>query len=123
MEKLYGVKQPMVGSIASVIRDEVQQALHSHRYPQMPNVVPTDAGPAPMFAHILPCKFVLDHLGLSVEAYYASEVDKDAIHVGLTRHGSSITYLGPVEQLTDQQVCMLFQVAMWFELSSGRLFF
>lgn len=44
----------MVGSIASVIRDEVQQALHSHRYPHMPNVVPTDAGPAPMFADIQP---------------------------------------------------------------------
>lgn len=44
----------MVGSIASVIRDEVQQALHSHRYPQMPNVVPTDVVPAPMFADIQP---------------------------------------------------------------------
>lgn len=54
MEKLYGVRQPMVGAIASVIRDEVQQALHCHRYPQMPNVVPTDAGPAPMFADIPP---------------------------------------------------------------------
>ncbi|KAH7935239.1 hypothetical protein HPB52_004827 [Rhipicephalus sanguineus] len=49
-------------------------------------------------------KYVLDQLGLSVEAYYASEVDKDAIHVGLTRHGSSITYLGPVEHLDDQKL-------------------
>ncbi|KAL3214120.1 hypothetical protein MRX96_007248 [Rhipicephalus microplus] len=49
-------------------------------------------------------KYVLDQLGLSVEAYYASEVDKDAIHVGLTRHGSSIIYLGPVEHLKDQKL-------------------
>ncbi|XP_049519757.1 DNA (cytosine-5)-methyltransferase 3C-like [Dermacentor silvarum] len=60
-----------------------------------------------LFDGIATGKFVLDHLGLSVEAYYASEVDKDAIHVGLTRHGSSITYLGPVEQLTDQQLKQL----------------
>ncbi|XP_049275428.1 DNA (cytosine-5)-methyltransferase 3C [Rhipicephalus sanguineus] len=57
-----------------------------------------------LFDGIATGKYVLDQLGLSVEAYYASEVDKDAIHVGLTRHGSSITYLGPVEHLDDQKL-------------------
>ncbi|KAL1471375.1 hypothetical protein MTO96_023714, partial [Rhipicephalus appendiculatus] len=57
-----------------------------------------------LFDGIATGKYVLDQLGLSVEAYYASEVDKDAIHVGLTRHGSSITYLGPVEHLNDQKL-------------------
>nr|XP_054919869.1 DNA (cytosine-5)-methyltransferase 3C-like [Dermacentor andersoni] len=60
-----------------------------------------------LFDGIATGKYVLDHLGLSVEAYYASEVDKDAIHVGVTRHGSSITYLGPVEQLTTEQLQQL----------------
>nr|XP_037270264.1 DNA (cytosine-5)-methyltransferase 3B-like [Rhipicephalus microplus] len=57
-----------------------------------------------LFDGIATGKYVLDQLGLSVEAYYASEVDKDAIHVGLTRHGSSIIYLGPVEHLKDQKL-------------------
>lgn len=33
MEKMYGTRQIDVGSITSVIRDEVQQVLHAHRFP------------------------------------------------------------------------------------------
>ncbi|KAL3188968.1 hypothetical protein MRX96_003117 [Rhipicephalus microplus] len=57
-----------------------------------------------LFDGIATGKYVLNQLGLSVEVYYASEVDNDAIHVGLTRHGSSITYLGPVEHLNEQKL-------------------
>ncbi|KAH8040543.1 hypothetical protein HPB51_011239 [Rhipicephalus microplus] len=35
MEKVYGTRQIDVGSITSVIRDEVQQVLHAHRFPPM----------------------------------------------------------------------------------------
>lgn len=57
-----------------------------------------------LFDGIATGKYVLDQLGLSVEVYYASEIDKDAINVGVTRHGSSITHLGSVELLSDQKL-------------------
>ncbi|XP_075736620.1 DNA (cytosine-5)-methyltransferase 3A isoform X3 [Rhipicephalus microplus] len=57
-----------------------------------------------LFDGIATGKYVLNQLGLSVKVYYASEVDNDAIRVGLTRHGSSITNLGPVEHLNEQKL-------------------
>ncbi|XP_075732996.1 DNA (cytosine-5)-methyltransferase 3B-like [Rhipicephalus microplus] len=71
---------------------------------RIPNPAAPTSAPSPGPQQAATGKYVLDQLGLSVEAYYASEVDKDAIHVGLTRHGSSIIYLGPVEHLKDQKL-------------------
>ncbi|KAH7934875.1 hypothetical protein HPB52_001699 [Rhipicephalus sanguineus] len=48
MQKLYGPRQPEVGSIASVIRDEVQQVLHNRHYQPMP----TNVEPAPVSTDI-----------------------------------------------------------------------
>ncbi|CAN8029221.1 unnamed protein product, partial [Ixodes persulcatus] len=49
-------------------------------------------------------RYVLDQIGIAVEAYFASEVDQGAINVGITQHGTGISYLGPVESVTDAQV-------------------
>ncbi|KAH7939366.1 hypothetical protein HPB52_011409 [Rhipicephalus sanguineus] len=48
IQKLYGPRQPEVGSIASVIRDEVQQVLHNRHYQTMP----TNVEPAPVSTDI-----------------------------------------------------------------------
>ncbi|KAH7939152.1 hypothetical protein HPB52_007583 [Rhipicephalus sanguineus] len=48
MQKLYGPRQPEVGSIAGVIRDEVQQVLHNRHYQPMP----TNVEPAPVSTDI-----------------------------------------------------------------------
>ncbi|KAH7952569.1 hypothetical protein HPB52_024023 [Rhipicephalus sanguineus] len=48
IQKLYGPRQPEVGSIASVIRDEVQQVLHNRHYQPMP----TNVEPAPVSTDI-----------------------------------------------------------------------
>ncbi|XP_077506857.1 DNA (cytosine-5)-methyltransferase 3A-like isoform X2 [Amblyomma americanum] len=57
-----------------------------------------------LFDGIATGKYVLDQLGILVEAYFASEVDKDAIHVGITQHGTTITYLGNVQALDAAQL-------------------
>ncbi|XP_077531201.1 DNA (cytosine-5)-methyltransferase 3B-like [Haemaphysalis longicornis] len=49
-------------------------------------------------------KLVLDKLGLCVEAYFASEVDTDAIRVSISQHGSSVIHLGRVEELDEEKV-------------------
>ncbi|KAH7946870.1 hypothetical protein HPB52_005222 [Rhipicephalus sanguineus] len=48
IQKLYGPRQAEVGSIASVIRDEVQQVLHNRHYQTMP----TNVEPAPVSTDI-----------------------------------------------------------------------
>ncbi|KAH7946530.1 hypothetical protein HPB52_000646 [Rhipicephalus sanguineus] len=48
IQKLYGPRQPEVGSIASVIRDEVQQVLHNRHY----QLMPTNVEPAPVSTDI-----------------------------------------------------------------------
>ncbi|XP_040064067.1 DNA (cytosine-5)-methyltransferase 3A isoform X2 [Ixodes scapularis] len=55
-------------------------------------------------------RFVLDQIGIAVEAYFASEVDQGAINVGITQHGTGISYLGPVESVTDAQIQALCPV-------------
>ncbi|XP_077531205.1 DNA (cytosine-5)-methyltransferase 3A-like [Haemaphysalis longicornis] len=49
-------------------------------------------------------KLVLEKLGLCVEAYFASEVDTDAIRVSISQHGSSVIHLGRVEELDEEKV-------------------
>ncbi|KAH7951044.1 hypothetical protein HPB52_004522 [Rhipicephalus sanguineus] len=53
MQKLYGPRQPEVGSIASVFRDEVQQVQHNRHYQPMP----TNVEPAPVSTDIRSCTF------------------------------------------------------------------
>ncbi len=49
-------------------------------------------------------KLVLDHLGIEVDRYYASEVDEDAIVVTMVNHGNRVTQLGDVSKLTNDKV-------------------
>lgn len=55
-------------------------------------------------------KCVLDKLGISVEVYYACEVDQDAIRVGVIQHGDSITYLGKVENVDSAKLETLWPI-------------
>ncbi|CAN7939581.1 unnamed protein product [Ixodes hexagonus] len=55
-------------------------------------------------------RYVLDQVGIAVEAYFASEVDQNAVNVGITQHGTGITYVGPVEGMTDAQIHKLCPV-------------
>ncbi|KAK3861177.1 hypothetical protein Pcinc_032823 [Petrolisthes cinctipes] len=48
--------------------------------------------------------YVLEKLGLMVEAYFASEIDKGAISVAEFNHGSKVTSIGSVEDLTNKQI-------------------
>lgn len=47
---------------------------------------------------------VLQALGLVVEAYYASEIDANAITISTAHFGSRITHLGDVRQITKQRI-------------------
>lgn len=53
-------------------------------------------------------KVVLDRIGFEVEAYYASEIDEDAMLVSMVNHADSIEYLGDVRKLSNEKVCFLF---------------
>lgn len=50
---------------------------------------------------------VLKMLGIRVEKYYASEVDKDAINVSRFNHGSTIEQIGAVETLDTEKLSAL----------------
>ena len=50
---------------------------------------------------------VLKMLGIRVEKYYASEVDKDAINVSRLNHGSMIEQIGEVETLDTEKLSAL----------------
>ncbi|XP_076312572.1 DNA (cytosine-5)-methyltransferase 3B-like isoform X2 [Tachypleus tridentatus] len=52
-------------------------------------------------------KFVLDQLGINVDAYYASEIDQDAINVSVVQHKLGIIQLGRIEDVTDAEVAKL----------------
>lgn len=43
-------------------------------------------------------------LGLEVEAYYASEIDNDALMVSSSHFGDRITYLGDVRGITREKI-------------------
>lgn len=46
----------------------------------------------------------MEKLGLKVEAYFASEIDRGAISIAEYNHGSKVTSIGSVEDLTIKQV-------------------
>jgi DNA (cytosine-5)-methyltransferase 3A len=46
-------------------------------------------------------------LGIRVEKYYASEVDKDAINVSRLNHGDAIEQVGAVESLDSEKLSAL----------------
>ncbi|XP_022246328.1 DNA (cytosine-5)-methyltransferase 3B-like isoform X2 [Limulus polyphemus] len=48
-----------------------------------------------------------DQLGINVDAYYASEIDQDAINVSIVQHKLSINQLGRIEDVTDAEVAKL----------------
>jgi site-specific DNA-cytosine methylase len=50
---------------------------------------------------------VLKMLGIRVEKYFASEVDKDAINVSRLNHGSTIEQIGAVETLNKEKLSAL----------------
>ena len=50
---------------------------------------------------------VLKMLGIRVEKYYASEVDKDAINVSRFNHGSMVEHIGAVETLNAEKLSAL----------------
>lgn len=47
---------------------------------------------------------VLSKLGIDVEVYYASEIDKDALMVSNTHYGDRIIHLGDVRGITTQKI-------------------
>ena len=49
-------------------------------------------------------KVVLDELGIITNGYFASEIDLDALIVTRVNHGSSITEIGDITQLTESKV-------------------
>ncbi|KAK4311505.1 hypothetical protein Pmani_016973 [Petrolisthes manimaculis] len=51
--------------------------------------------------------YVLEKLGIMVEVYFASEINKGAISVAEFNHGSKVTSIGSVEDLTDKQIANL----------------
>ena len=53
---------------------------------------------------------VLKMLGIRVEKYYASEVDKDAINVSKHNHGSMIEHIGAVETLNTEKLSALVPI-------------
>ncbi|KDR23649.1 DNA (cytosine-5)-methyltransferase 3A [Zootermopsis nevadensis] len=50
---------------------------------------------------------VLKMMGIKVEKYYASEVDKDAINVSKFNHGDRIEHIGDVETLSPEKLSRL----------------
>ncbi|XP_041350770.1 DNA (cytosine-5)-methyltransferase 3B-like [Gigantopelta aegis] len=52
-----------------------------------------------LFDGIGTCKLALDQLGIAVDVYYSSEVDKDALMVTRANHGDSIVQIGDVQLL------------------------
>ncbi|XP_046552801.1 DNA (cytosine-5)-methyltransferase 3B-like [Haliotis rubra] len=52
-------------------------------------------------------KLTLDQLGFSVDAYYASEIDADAIIVTRCNHGNSVVHVGDVMQLDHKKLAEL----------------
>jgi len=47
---------------------------------------------------------VLLKLGIAVEVYYVSEIDKDALTVSSAHFGDRITYLGDVRGITKEKI-------------------
>lgn len=47
---------------------------------------------------------VLLKLGIKIEVYYASEIDKDALTVSSSHFGDRIIYLGDVRDITIQKI-------------------
>jgi site-specific DNA-cytosine methylase len=54
--------------------------------------------------------FILQKMQMTVEKYYASEVDKDAINVSKCNYGNKIEYVGAVETLTQQKLHSLGRI-------------
>ncbi|XP_048240340.1 uncharacterized protein LOC124113634 [Haliotis rufescens] len=52
-------------------------------------------------------KLTLDQLGFSVDAYYASEIDADAIIVTRCNHGNSVVHVGDVTRLDHEKLAEL----------------
>jgi site-specific DNA-cytosine methylase len=50
---------------------------------------------------------VLKLLGIRVEKYYASEVDKDAINVSRINHGGTIKHIGAIQTLDTDKLLAL----------------
>ncbi|XP_076338328.1 DNA (cytosine-5)-methyltransferase 3B-like isoform X5 [Tachypleus tridentatus] len=55
-------------------------------------------------------RYVLDQLGIEVEAYYASEMDHDAINISIVQHKCNVTHLGQIEEISDAEVAKLCPV-------------
>jgi site-specific DNA-cytosine methylase len=51
----------------------------------------------------------LDEMGIAVEEYYASEVNKDAILVSKVHYGN-IKHIGPVEGLSKEKLISLGRI-------------
>jgi site-specific DNA-cytosine methylase len=56
----------------------------------------------------------LKMLGIKVEKYYASEVDKDAISVSKFHHGDTIEHIGAVETLNINKLHALGRIDLVF---------
>ncbi|KAG7154854.1 DNA (cytosine-5)-methyltransferase 3-like, partial [Homarus americanus] len=48
--------------------------------------------------------YALDKLGLEVEAYFASEINKSAMNVATLNFGTKITFIGDVQNFTNGQI-------------------
>jgi len=46
----------------------------------------------------------MEKIGLKIDKYYASEIDKDAISIAKASHGESIIHLDRVEDITLEKV-------------------
>jgi len=53
---------------------------------------------------------VLKMLGIRVEKYYASEVDKDAMYVSILNHGDMIKRIGAIETVDQEKLSALGRI-------------
>jgi site-specific DNA-cytosine methylase len=50
---------------------------------------------------------VLKMLGITVDKYYASEVEEDAINVSRFNHGGTVVHVGAIETLNEEKLSAL----------------
>jgi len=62
----------------------------------------------------LTAKVAMEKLGLKIDKYYASEIDKDAMSIAKAYHGESIVHLERVEDISLEKVKKLFMLLLFF---------
>ena len=60
-----------------------------------------------IYTFCFPGLLALTELGFSIDTYYASEIDHDALCVGETRFPGKIKHVGDIEGITDKMVSVL----------------